>query len=1393
MNIHRLLFLLLVFPAMVSAQKKQLQFSHFQTNEGLSQSNVLCILQDSRGFMWFGTREGLNRYDGYNFTVYKNDPKDKNSISGNFISNIIESRDGNIWIATWGDGLCRYNILTNRFTSYKNDLSNKGSLSSNFVNAVAEDKEGNIWAGTEDAGLNMLNIKTGQFVHYRNQKNNVASVSDDFIKTIVQDSEHNLWIGTVNGGLNLFNPSAKTFTRFLHNEKDSTSLSDNFVYTIFEDSKHRLWIGTSSGGCNLFIRNTGKFIRYQHDTRNNNSLVNNRVHALGEDKDHNIWIGTENGGLSVYNAETKTFTNYIHDEPNETSISSNSIYSICRDTKGNMWVGTFNGGVDFSNADTKFTHYKHTSLPNSLSNNFVLYIYEDRRHKMWIGTDGGGLNLFDPQTGSFTHYLHQEGNANSIAGNYILSLCEDSDDNLWIGTVGQGISVYNESKNSFRQFKHDDKDSNSVSSNDPTFILEDKEKNIWIGTYGGGLNLYNPANNSFTSYHYNSKDANSISSNKINSITEDSQGNLWIGTDGKGLNCFNKRTKIFSHYLHSNTKNSIASNNVDVVYEDGNKNLWFSTMNGLSFLNIKTGRFTNYTTADGLPSNNVFGILPDKNNLWISSSRGISKLDLTTKKFTSFDVVDGLQGDEFKEKAYYKDHLGNMYFGGNNGFNVFHPADIKPSPFNPPLLLTGFEIFNKAVPVAADDKDPSPLKQDITKTKSITIPYSSSVINFSFASLNYTSPQKKQYAYMLTPFDKSWNDAGTRHTATYTNLDPGEYVFMVKGLDNEGKWSSTMASINLIVTPPFWLTWWFKLLIALAIASSCIGFYLYRINAVKAQKKVLEKQVQERTQQLVLSTEEERRARLDAEKARAEAEQANKAKSIFLATMSHEIRTPMNGVIGITDLLELTELDTEQRGFTDIIRNCGENLLRTINDILDFSKIESENLELEEADFDLRTCIEEVLDVFSAKAAKTGLDLVYQLDTKVPSQIIGDSLRLRQVLMNLVGNAVKFTQRGEIFVNVRLVNLYDNGNVELAFDVKDTGIGIPANKLERLFKAFSQVDSSTTRKYGGTGLGLVISEKLAKLMGGEISVQSKAGEGTTFTFTIITRASGQITPTYLHNQSPSITKKKILVVEDNTTNLNILKNQLEQWQQVPYLANSAKAAFALLTEHSDFDLIITDMHMPEMNGIQMSTKIRSQYPHIPIVLLASLNDESHKKFPDLFASVLTKPVRCQALQSHIFNQLKKQNNPVTTETKQGHQQFAIETAEHYPLSVLLAEDDVTNQFVQTHILNKIGYHPDIAQTGLEVLQMTETKNYDVILMDVQMPEMDGREVTQIIRQRKGPQPLIVALTANALQGDKEDCLNAGMDEYLSKPISFAKLVSLLQKCVSIIKEAQVTS
>ncbi|MES2732109.1 MAG: response regulator [Bacteroidota bacterium] len=531
--------------------------------------------------------------------------------------------------------------------------------------------------------------------------------------------------------------------------------------------------------------------------------------------------------------------------------------------------------------------------------------------------------------------------------------------------------------------------------------------------------------------------------------------------------------------------------------------------------------------------------------------------------------------------------------------------------------------------------------------------------------------------------------------------------------------------------------------------------------------------------ELHLKQAETEKARKEAEEARQEAEEANRSKSVFLATMSHEIRTPMNGVIGMASLLAETNQSKEQHEYTETIRSCGESLLTVISDILDFSKIESGKMELDQHDFDLRTCIEEVLDLFASKAAQIGVDLIYQIDYNVPSKVIGDGQRLRQVLVNLVGNAIKFTKEGEIFVDVHLQKTLADNTLQLGFDVRDTGIGIAADKLDRLFKAFSQVDSSTTRQYGGTGLGLAISEKLIALMGGSIEVESTPGQGTTFRFSIQIQTSTEALRAYVYNNTIGLEGKRILVVDDNATNRLILQNQLEQWQMIPIMANSGAQALALFDQQLSFDLVITDMQMPEMDGIDLATIIRQKHPKLPIILLSSMGIERRQLHPDMFCSILTKPVKQQVLFNHISSQLKHQGK-VEEETT-GKHILSEAFASQHPFQILLAEDNLVNQKLIIRVLNKLGYQPDLALNGLQVIAALERKKYTLVLMDVQMPEMNGLEATLAIRQQFAVQPFIIAMTANAMQGDREECLKAGMDDYLSKPIKLDELLQMLEK------------
>ena len=1010
----------------------------------------------------------------------------------------MESKDGNLWIATVGGGVCKFDRRKERFTRYRHDPKNTNSISSDVVQSLLADEEGKLWIGTE-TGLDLLDLTTNKIERFSGNSN---APGDIFVKYIFKDSHKNIWVCTKGKGIKLFDPAAKTYKNFRHSDNDPFSIGvDNVVY-MFEDSRHCLWVGTDGAGLELFDPVTGKFRHFRHDENNPGSLSANTIYAINEDAEHNLWIGTENGGLSILDYTTGVFTIYKNDEIDKTSLSNNSIYSIYRDTKNNMWIGNFAGGVDLVNRDKiRFTHFKHMMLANSLSDNHVLSIFEDSRKNMWIGTDGGGLNLFDPIHNNFTHFKHERNNPQSIYGNYVLTACEDSKGDIWLGTWADGITVFNPIRHSFRHYKNDPARSSTLASNNAWMIFEDKKKNIWVATFGGGLDLYNPRTNSFTHFKHDGSNNKTISSNNVTSVFEDSDGGLWIGTDGGGLNFFNAKDSSFTHYIHNNDNNSISNNTLSSIHEDEHKNLWIGTRTGLNYLNKATGQFTIYTIADGLPDNAIFGILADdKKNLWLSTNKGICCFNLAKRSFKNYGLSDGLQSNEFKEQAFCKSSSGLLYFGGNNGFNRFYPDSIRSIAYEPPLVITSFQISNKEVPIAMGQDDHSLLKQSITETKSITLPASVSVFSFEFATLNYTNTEKKKYAYMLEGFDKTWTEAGTGRVATYTNLDPGKYIFKVKGMNNEGNWSSNIIRIDIVIEPPFWLTWWFDVLVFLAVAGSIFAFYTFRMNVVEAQKTKLQQQVHEKTKQLLQSAETEFKARKEADSARQDTELANMELKIknkeleqFAYVASHDLQEPLRTTTGFVQLIQQQyrgKLDDKADKYLEYIFDASERMKVLIKDLLDFSRIGA-NGELERVDCNI--ILKNVIADLHAAINESAAEIKFE---RLPV-IIGDSTEIQVLFQNLLINAIKF-RRKNTPPQIHVAAQIKKGLWE--FSISDNGIGIQEQHRERIFDIFQRLH--TRKEYAGSGIGLSHCKKIVELHHGTIRVESAPGEGSVFYFTI---------------------------------------------------------------------------------------------------------------------------------------------------------------------------------------------------------------------------------------------------------------------------------------------------
>jgi signal transduction histidine kinase/CheY-like chemotaxis protein/ligand-binding sensor domain-containing protein len=1375
---YPLLLILVLAGSFVHAQPRNLQFSHIGTEVGLSENNVTCILRDKQGFMWFGTRDGLNRYDGYDFDVYKNNPQDSISLSSNFVTSIIEDRRGDIWVGTWGGGLNRFDKTKQRFIHYG------GVVHSDFINSLMEDSEGRIWVGSNDHGAWVYDPRNGKVVLLTSSASDPGSLSDNDVQAILEDHNHQIWIGTSHGGLNLYDPKTRGFRVFGHRDNDAGSLSQNSVTKLYEDDRQRLWVGTRDGGLDLYDPQHGVFHHFLNDPHNPNSIVKNVVLSLQDDDQGNLWIGTENGGVSILAPDMHTFHTYAHDDIDRSSLTNNSIYSLYRDPQGNMWIGTYDGGINlFNKSANTFAHYKHSSSPQSLANNYVLDLLEDH-DRLWVGTDGGGLDEIDRRTGVYTHYTHGAPDGRSIGGNFVLSLYKSPDGNLWAGTWGNGITVIGKDGKVIRQYKHDEDDSNSLGGNNVYAIADDGEGTVWVATYGDGLSQYNSKTGGFHHYKHVASDLNSPGSDRLHTLLSDSNGILWIGTYDGGLDRLDAYTGIFKHFVHSPGKNSLSNNTVNYIYVDSRKNLWVCTADGLNCFDRKTGHFTIYGVRDGLPSAVIFGILEDAHGrLWVSTNNGLSRFDPGTGQFKNYSVADGLQSNQFKAHACYKSPTGALYFGGVNGFNEFYPDSLRDNPYDPPLLITGFSVFNKEVAIG-DSLHPSPLKEDITMTKDIKLSYKSSVISFEFASLNYTVPEKKHYSYMLENFDKGWNDVGVKRTATYTNLDPGEYTFMVKGLDNNGSWSPTLASIRLTVQPPFWHTWWFRLLTMILTIGVVVSIFRLRLHNVKTQKKKLEAEVDHRTHELALSRDEERRARELAEK-------ASRAKSEFMANISHELRTPMNAIIGFTDLVLTTELQRQQREYLENVHRSGYNLLGIINDILDYSKIEAGKLMIENTAFKLCQLVEQTVDTLAIKAHEKKLELICDTDPSLPIQVSGDPGRIQQILVNLLGNAIKFTEKGEVVVSLErgMVIQGPDGrrHQPLTLSVRDTGIGIPKEKVDHIFESFTQADSTTTRKYGGTGLGLTIARNLAEMMDGSLEVRSEVGAGSVFTLRLSLEIVDEMSSVPVV-QRPVL--KRVLVVDDNITNCHLLENIFHYMGIECRVCTSGPDALEVLRNLKDSempDLIVTDHQMPIMDGTTLVKKIKSliagrKQPYI--LMLSSLDkgmciEDAEEIGIDMF---LSKPVKLQELNNilqSIFGsaQAARAGAPAKPEIRR-----LTDNA-----SILVAEDEPVNMLLISEVLHRMGFTVLKASNGKQVIDLLDTHQPAVILMDVNMPEMDGLEATRFIRTMPQPQRNIpiVALTAGAMSEDKERCLGAGMNSFISKPFRLEEIEGVLKKYVKV--------
>lgn len=1239
-------FVLIISPfSQLLGQYEDYRFSHLTVDDGLSQSNVVCILQDSRGFMWFGTFNGLNRYDGYNFEVFQHQSEDPYSISHNFISSLYEDHTNILWVGT-PDGLNYYDRSTNRFITFEHDPNNPESISDNSIEVIFEDSQNRLWIGTGFGGLNRYNRESGIFIHYVPDADDEKSIGSNFIREIFEDSEGNLWIGHGNGAIDILPEGDSTFTSL---SAQGLNLTEYRVTGIVESQDNNLYIATQGDGLFQLEFDGEKTNIKNHFLKKSdqpNTVSSNILLDLCVGEDGQLWIATEDDGVNILDIETGEFQ-YIRADPFvPSSLNYNSIWTIYKDRVGLMWLGTYAGGVNvYTGSRNYFKHYKHyPGHANSLSNNMVNAFWEEDESKIWIATDGGGLNLLDWQHNEFTHYTTANSN---IGSNIIVSLFEDSRDRLWVGTWGDGLYHFDRERNQFIRYS---REQHGLGSNNILHIQEDDKGGLWLATFWGGLTYFNPQTNTAKVYTVQNS---GLSNDDVRVLCFDVQGRLWVASD-IGVDLFYPETEVFKKYQYDeNDRNSISKGFVHSILETVDSTIWVGTAGGLNKYDHDTDSFIHYTKQAGLPDNTVKSMLEDgEGNIWIGSNKGISRFDPETEIFKNFDMSDGLQGNEFNDMSCYRTSAGYMLFGGTNGFNMFKLEDVEVNQFIPPVVITDFRIFNKPVPVGGED---SPLSKHISETQNLNLSYKHSVFSFEFVALNYILPEKNQYAYMMEGFDADWNYVGGIRSATYTNLDPGNYIFRVKASNNDGVWNEEGASIYIIISPPFWKTWWAYLIQFLIVCSIILFVISYFVGRQRL-----------RTALKIEHLELENMYELDRKKMQ------------FFNNISHEINSPITLILDpLEKLIKNGKVEKRVKSSLALIHRNASRLKRMIDQLKDFHSIETGNLKLQLSRGDIIQFIRNIANSFNEYAEVRKINYEFSSDHESYDAWF-DSDKLDKILYNLLSNAFKFTtENGEVKLSVSILPSYKlnaetyKAEKYIEIIVKDTGIGISKEKRDDIFKRFNHLDEYNGRQFDGSGIGLAFAHELIVLYKGHIDFVSEEGKGTEFIvhipvdeqfleenqlvseFTVIPvedRAMSyqsdsvnrtDVSGDNVQQQTQTQNLPVLLVIDDDREVRKYIKDTLDLKYRIIEAEDGTdgiKKAKAIIP-----DLIISDIKMPGVEGIDLCIRLKQNIKtsHIPIIVLTAYSSSEYKmkglqKGVDAY---ITKPFNIDILEAQIINLL----------------------------------------------------------------------------------------------------------------------------------------------------------
>lgn len=1224
------------------SQAQHLRFTSLSVKDGLLSNSVNAITKDHIGLMWFGTADGLNKFDGTNFTVFRHIPGDSASLRVNDILALHEDKNHNMWVGTSGGGLSRYDHRKGTFVHYPLNGTTPELPANAVIRDICSDHKGQVWIAQYEH-LFVLDPATHHITRRVLARDAAGREVSTILLCVMEDSRHRIWAGTTQG-IYVCDGTSSDFRGFTHSNTDAFSLPGNDVRAVTEDSDGRIWIATGAGLC-TFREDGSGFTRYPGLHGSSNVLSSNEINSIKCDKDGQLWVGTAEG-LDILNTRTLQVSNYAPEDGNIHSLTSRSISNIYIDRQGIYWLGTLRGGVNKYDKNLNLFDLKLNTAfqENRRVASVVSAFAENSNGNVFVGTDGGGLFEFNRRNNQISPVPIQLPGKNGRALS-ILAMHRTKENELYIGTYTQGLVVLNTDTRAMRQFT---KAPGYPGGNDIFCIKEDSRGNIWVGTNGQGIDVYRKQQ-VVTRYtptpRAGAADEQLLPFNGfIRTIEEDKDGNIWIGSHGGGIAMLNTASQKWTIYTQTNSR--LPSDKIQVLLCDRRGDMWVGTYGeGLSLFDKKTKQFITFSEKDGLQNTTIYQIVEDRNGLlWLSTNTGISSFDAPARRFRNYTHHNGLQNTNFVHTAGMQLADGELIFGGLQGFNHFHPAELTINRNVPTVVLTELRVANKVV-VAGED---APLQEDISIAGAIRLAYKQN-FSLSFVALNYTIPRQNSYAYKLEGFDKDWNYTGAANTASYTNLDPGEYTFHVKACNNDGVWSTKDTTIKISVRPPFWRTTYAYLLYFL-LAAGLLLYSRYRSIARIRKKFLLEQEQQEikRMQEL------------------------DRMKMKFLTNLSHDFRTPISLIMGPVEQLIASEKTDMRLDKLYMVKRNARRLLNLVNQLLDFKKMEEHELQLQLSSGDMVLFIKEVTDSFQDFAERKRIH--FHFTPGMPSLPVQfDQDKMERILFNLLSNAFKFTlEGGSVTVALQATEHTDSsGRQCVTITVSDTGVGIPRDKQEQIFQRFFQTGTTAAILNQGSGIGLSIAKEFIKLHNGSIEVVSEPGKGAAFIIQLplipaviqpaATAGEAPDTPA-LEIDTPAIATLPVnaadmplvLLVEDNEDFRSYLRDYLRQYYKVLEASNGKEGWQKALANHPQ--LIVSDISMPQMDGIELVQKLKAdkRTAHIPVILLTAQTAEE-QEIAGLETGAndyITKPFNTDVLHVKIRNLLKLNNTLKSTYSRQ---------------------------------------------------------------------------------------------------------------------------------------------